>query len=407
MLENPAARNKYRFRSAFVPHDLLAPVRGAEQGKLAGLTAAVKDIFDIQGERTGFGSPDWYEAQLPAKSNAVAVQRILDQGATIVGKTICDELCFSVTGANPFYGTPLNPRATDRLPAGSSSGSASATAAGSCDFALGGDTGGSVRIPAALCGVYGIRPTFGRVDLTGVSVMASSFDCAGWFANGPGVLRVVGDVMLEGRAVAGELTSCLLVEDAFESADSEVSDLLQDILLKMRVDLPRMRTMCISPSGLDTWREVFRIVQAHDFWSKYGPFMSNRPVRMSPGVKERVEFTSTVTDAQASAARKTMNDAHAHIRGIVAPGTILALPTAPSIAPKLDATPSDLDLFRSRVMRLTTISGLSGLPQITIPLGSLHDAPVGLSFIGWAGSDEVLLDLACTLSKYTGVELQY
>jgi amidase len=400
MLDKPSSR--YRLRSAFVPHDLPAPLHGAESGKLKGLTAAVKDIFDIEGYRTGFGSPDWYDAQRPAAAHSDAVRKILGQGATIVGKTVCDEFCFSVTGANPFYGTPLNPHAPDRLPTGSSSGSASAVAAGCCDFALGGDTGGSVRLPAASNGIYGLRPTFGRVDLTGVAVMASSFDCAGWFAGGPGVLRLVGEVLLGGRATPGDISGCLIAEDAFESADSDTAALLREMLALMQPDLPAMKGVRISPDGLDDWREIFRVVQAQDFWSKYGAFFTGRDVRMSEGVKQRVAYVSTVTAKDAANARRRMNDARDHVRGVVTPGKVLVLPTAPSVAPKLDVSESDLDHFRSRVMRLTSISGLSGLPQITLPAGTLHGAPVGLSFIGWAGSDEVLLDLACTLAKYMG-----
>jgi amidase len=166
------AMSAIRSRSAFVPHDLSAPMTGAGAGPLSGLTAAVKDMYDIAGYRTGGGSPDWLAAQVPAGSNSAAVARILAAGASIVGKTVCDEFFYSVSGANAHYGTPLNPRAPERLPGGSSSGSASATAAGACDFALGSDTGGSVRVPAAFCGVYGIRPTHGRVDLAGAMPMA-------------------------------------------------------------------------------------------------------------------------------------------------------------------------------------------------------------------------------------------
>ena len=153
-----------RSLSAFVPHDLTAPLSGAGAGPLAGLSAAVKDMYDIAGYRTGGGNPDWLAAQAPAASSAAAVARILEAGATIIGKTICDEFFYSVSGANAHYGTPINPRAPDRLPGGSSSGSASATAAGACDFALGSDTGGSVRVPAAFCGTTGSgRPMDGSI----------------------------------------------------------------------------------------------------------------------------------------------------------------------------------------------------------------------------------------------------
>ena len=148
-------------------------------------------MYDIAGHRTGGGSPDWLAAAQTPNASAAAVRRVLDAGATVIGKTICDEFFFSVTGANAHYGTPANPRAAGRLPGGSSSGSAAATAAGACDFALGSDTGGSVRVPASFCGVFGIRPTHGRIDLSGAMAMASSLDVAGWFAGGPGVFRKI------------------------------------------------------------------------------------------------------------------------------------------------------------------------------------------------------------------------
>src|SRR5262249_2139875 len=185
--------------SFFVPHDLAAPLRGAQGGPPAGLTALVKDMYDIAGHRTGGGSPEWLAAQKPAARHAAAVERILAAGATITGKTICDEFFYSVAGINADYGTPTNLRAPGRIPGGSSSGSAAACGAGTCDFALGSDTGGSVRLPASFNGLYGLRPSHGRVDLTGAMAMAPSFDVAGWFASGPGVFRRVGAVLLGGE----------------------------------------------------------------------------------------------------------------------------------------------------------------------------------------------------------------
>src|SRR5918911_522317 len=199
-------------RSAFVPHNLPKPLVGKTDGPLAGLRAAVKDMYDIAGTRTGGGNPDWLRAQAPASANAAAIEQLLDAGATIIGKTVCDEFFFSLAGVNAHYGTPLNPRAPGRLPGGSSSGSASATAAGACDFALGSDTGGSVRVPAAFCGIYGIRPTHGRVHLAGAMAMAPSFDVAGWFASGPGVFRRVGEVLLEGTSHAARIEKLIVLE---------------------------------------------------------------------------------------------------------------------------------------------------------------------------------------------------
>src|SRR6516165_2290384 len=223
-------RSKPRDRILFVPHKNKAPIRGAASGPLAGLTAVIKDMYDIAGERTGGGNPEWLAAQKPAARHADAVAKILAAGATITGKTICDEFFYSVSGANAHYGTPLNVRAPGRIPGGSSSGSAAACGANACDFALGSDTGGSVRIPASFNGVYGLRPTHDRVDLAGAMAMAPSFDVAGWFANGPGILGRVGAVLLQESAVTARTTRLLVATDAFAQADVEVAALCREFL---------------------------------------------------------------------------------------------------------------------------------------------------------------------------------
>ena len=231
--------NLLRPLSAFVPHDLPHPIAGFGNGPLAGLTAAVKDMYDIVGQRTGSGNPEWLASQGPATTTAGVVKKVIDAGATIIGKTVCDEFFFSVTGANAHYGTPANPRAIGRLPGGSSSGSASAVASGACDFALGSDTGGSVRIPASFCGVYGLRPTLGRIDLSGAQAMAPSFDVPGWFSAGPGIFRTVGRVVLEGQGISARLKRLVVLEDAFDEADPEVAVLLRAALDLMGERLPR------------------------------------------------------------------------------------------------------------------------------------------------------------------------
>jgi amidase len=391
-----------RSRSAFVPHDLTAPVIGASGGPLAGLCAAVKDMYDIAGYRTGGGSPDWLDAQAPATSTAAAVASIVDAGATIIGKTACDEFFYSVSGANAHYGTPINPRAPDRLPGGSSSGSASATAAGACDFALGSDTGGSVRVPAAFCGIYGIRPTHGRINLAGAMPMAPSFDVAGWFASGPGIFRRVGDVILDRSRTPAPIENLIVLEDAFEQADADVAMLLRSALADMTEAMPKPRGNRVAPDGLDRWRESFRVIQAGEVWRNYGEFVELRRPRLGPGIRERMEFAAKVSEREIADARQEHARAREHIRTMTQPGTILALPTAPCVAPRVN-TPSDtLESFRVRVMRLTCIAGLSGLPQVTLPIGSIAGCPVGLSFIGWAGGDEALLALCVKLSRHCG-----
>jgi amidase len=371
---------------------------------LAGLTAVVKDMYDIAGTRTGGGSPEWLAAQKPAVRHAAAVEKILAAGATITGKTICDEFFYSVTGINAHYGMPLNLRAPGRIPGGSSSGSAAACGANACDFALGSDTGGSVRIPAAFNGLYGLRPSHGRVDLSGAMAMAPSFDVAGWFANAPGIFRRVGEVLLRGDAVRASVDKLIVATDAFAQADDEVATLGRRFLGCAR-GLPAATKQIVAPAGFDAWREAFRIVQAKEVWETYGEFVARVSPKLGPGIKERMAFAASVTAAQADAARELVAAARHHLRALIMPGTIMALPTSPSIAPRVELEADELESFRVRVMRLTCIAGLAGLPQMNLPVGTVHGCPAGLSFIAWHGGDEVLLDLAVSLARCCGRSL--
>jgi amidase len=380
----------------FVPHDLKTPLKG--------LTAAVKDLYAIAGEKTGAGNPDWLAQAGTATQHAAAIEKLLAAGATIIGKTITDEFFYSVVGMNAHYGTPPNLRAPGRIPGGSSSGSAAAAAAGACDFALGSDTGGSVRVPASFCGLYGIRTTHGRIDTSGAMDMAPSFDTVGWFAASAGLFRAVGQVLLDRAGVSASIQNMLVPDDAFAEADQPVAALLRDALKAMAPALPKPQAMNVAPDGFEQWRDAVRIIQAHEIWQVYGRFVQEKNPSFGPGVAQRMQIAAKITKAEADAASEVRTAARAHIRGLVKPGTIMALPTAPCIAPKIDTPQDALESFRVRVMRLTCIAGLASLPQVSVPVGTVSGCPVGLSFIGWAGGDEALLDLAVAVATYCGLE---
>src|SRR5262245_2925217 len=208
------------------------PIRipGAPGGPLAGLTFAAKDLFDVAGYPTGGGNPDWARQHRLPTRHAWAVQRLLDAGSTLIGKTITDEVSLGILGENPFEGTPLNPRAPDHVPGGSSSGSASAVAQALCDTALGTDSGGSVRVPASFCGLYGIRPADGRLDRRGMMPQAPSFDAIGWLARDADTFARVSEVML-GEVIPPGLPTLLVVAvDAFGLADESIRAALQPLV---------------------------------------------------------------------------------------------------------------------------------------------------------------------------------
>ncbi|RZL08070.1 MAG: amidase, partial [Rubrivivax sp.] len=196
-------------------------------GALDGRRLAVKDLIDVGGAPTCAGNPDWAAGHAVPEADAACVARLRAVGARVVGKTITDELAFSLEGENAFDDTPRHPLDENRLPGGSSSGSAAAVAWGDADLALGTDTGGSVRVPASFCGVAAMRPTHGRIPLTGVVPFAPSFDTVGWFAHDVPTLRAVGHALLgsDPDAARPALRPCVAL-DALALADADVREAL-------------------------------------------------------------------------------------------------------------------------------------------------------------------------------------
>lgn len=379
---------------AFVPG---SPVRleGANGGPLSGLGFAVKDIFDIAGHVTGCGNPDWARTHAPATATAPAVQSLLDAGATMIGKTVTDELAYSLNGQNHHYGTPTNGNAPGRIPGGSSSGSASAVAGGACDFALGSDTGGSVRIPGSYCGLFGIRTSHGRLALDGIMPLAPSFDTIGWFARDPALLRRVGEVLLgpEGEA---EPTGLLFPEDAWALADAPARDALLPFLetLQARFGVAERVVLGEPGGGLARWMLRFRHLQAAEIRALHEAWIDEVKPKFGAEVGERFAWALDLPASLAEDAKPEREAFADRLRDLLRNGALLCLPTAPGIAPPLDASPESLRTHRGRVLSLTSIAGLARLPQVTLPLARVSGCPVGLSLIGMHGGDGLLLRLA-------------
>ncbi len=234
--------------------------------------------------------------------------------------------------------------------------------------------------------------------------MAPSFDTCGWFAPSPGVLRRVGGVLLDGARVEAPVGAMIIVSEAFADVDPAIATAVKGLLARAAHVLPRPQEKSVAPDGLDPWREAFRIIQAREAWESYGDFVRKEKPQLGPGIKERVAYAVDRHSRNRPMRRGASWRRRARIcvRSFP-PGTVMALPTTPSIAPKLDLDEAGLDDFRTRVLRLTCMAGLAGLPQINIPAGTVAGCPAGISFIGWPGGDEALLDLACRLSRYCGV----
>jgi len=370
-------------------------VEGAGSGSLHGLTFAVKDVFHIKGGVTGFGHPDWLRTHGVETVTAEAVQQLLDAGATMVGKTVTDELAYSLTGENYHYGTPINPHDVTRVPGGSSSGSASAVAGGLVDFALGSDCGGSVRIPASYCGLFGMRPTHGRVSLEGAIPFAPSFDCAGWFARDIGLFDRVGRILLGKEAPGQEISALVLATDAMAELGTDVAEALLPAIARVEAIAGPAKRVTLAEDGLDLWSQTFRTIQAAEIWGSLGKWIEDvRPV-FGPGIRDRFTAAATLDPAAVEAARKRRMDITQRLSTLLPAGTALLLPTAPRVAPQLASNDEELETsYRHQAMNLLCAAGLGGLPQISLPMVELDGLPIGLSLVGRRGADLQLIDLA-------------
>ncbi|NMN58060.1 amidase [Xanthobacter sp. SG618] len=385
---------------AFIPGPRLARP-GAASGVLAGLAFAVKDVMDVAGTSTGNGHPDWLATHPPAARSAVAVERLLAAGASLAGKTIADELCYSLTGENMHYGTPLNPAAPDRVPGGSSSGSASATAGGAVDFALGTDCGGSVRVPSSYCGLFGMRPTHGRIPLDGVAPFAPSFDCVGWFARDAVLLERVGRVLLADATPASPITRLIAPREAFDLLSPEAAEALAPALRLAQETIAPCEEIALATDALDAWSATFRTLQAAEIWTSVGPWIERVRPAFGPGVKERFDAARAVAPSAVEAAAAHRIAIRSRLRDFLQAGTAFLMPTVPRPAPLRGMATADVEVTtRHLAMNLLCIAGLGGLPQVSLPLAQVDGAPFGLSLVGPAGSDTALLRAASVMAGH-------
>lgn len=386
-------------------------------GPLNGLVFAVKDVFDIKGHISSAGHPDWKKSHGPAERTARALERLLHNGARLEGTTVTDELMYSLQGENHYYGTPVNPNAPGRAPGGSSSGSAAVTAAGLADFAVGTDTGGSVRIPASYCGLFGFRPSHGAVSAEGVIPLAPGFDTVGWMSKDAWTLLQVGRVLLDQPVAAADahtITSfkeapgagatpsskqgeppfrrVYWAADAWELAEEPSRKRLEKQAAGLLGGLVPSRIRLAGPEGgLAAWAELFRQLQGREIWRGHGEWVRAVKPAFGPGIAERFAWASALPEDGGSL-RAEQRRIAALLGELLGDDGLLVIPTAPGEAPPLRQAGEAADRQRARTMQLTCIAGLAGLPQATVPRLSTEGCPVGLSFLAGRGRDLRLLE---------------
>ena len=359
-------------------------VAGAPEGPLAGSTVAVKDLYDVAGHRVGAGNPTWLSSAEPAAAHAPVVAALLAAGASVRGITQTDELAYSLYGVNDHYGTPPNPAAPGRVPGGSSSGSAAAVALGAVSVGLGSDTGGSIRVPAAYQGLYGIRTTHGLVSRDGLVPLAPTFDAVGWLTRDAAELARVGEVLLPPSP--GGTDDLIAFPELWNLADPDVAEVVRASVVHRSLSPGRL--------PLDEWREAFIVLQAWEAWQAHGGWLDGRMDALGADVRSRFERGRRVTTEAADEARATVDRARRTIRDLVG-DRILVLPSAPTVAPLLgDGLAERMQTVRASTLALTCLAGIGGLPAVGVPLLTAELLPCGVCLVAGPGRDRDLLDLA-------------
>lgn len=373
-------------------------------GPLDGLRFAVKDLIDVAGWKTGCGNPTWRDSHPPAVVHAVCVEQLLRAGAHCAGKTITDQLAFSLLGQNHFYGTPLNPQAPDRVPGGSSSGSASAVACGLVDFALGTDTGGSVRVPASNCGIWGFRPSYGFISVAGVMPFAPGFDTVGLFARSAAVLARTANVLLaSARDSTREPSAIYLIRETFDLADAEVRQALTAPLRMLhdrygeRVRECSLRDLAGDEAGMNflTWFENFCVLEWAEIRSCLGAWIANAKPEFGPDIAKTFELTNQLDRRRIVEAVERRERYYRCTHSFLGPHDLLCMPTAPALPPRKGEQPdrtAGSGGYYPRALGLTSVAGIGRLPQVSLPLARSGEVPVGLSLLARHGQDAFLLE---------------
>jgi amidase len=374
---------------------------GSDRGPLKGLTFVAKDVFDVKGFHTGAGNPDWSRTHEVPKANAAAVDALLAAGASLVGKTITDEIAYSVDGINLHFGAPINPQYPDRTTGGSSSGTASAVGSGLADCGIGTDTAGSVRIPASFCGLYGFRPTHGRIDIRGVVPLAPIFDTVGWMARDPEVFARCGEALLqETRPQRDSLPAkrLLIATDAFDMCVPQFKSSLVQAIAEASANFSEKEEVRLTDWGWEEYFNHFRYVQSWHAWRCHKDWISKTKPVFDDSIASRFKFASEVSEADYNEHETERQKVLSHYQTLLSPGTVLCMPTTCDLPPLVDSSAQVILDHRIKNIKLTCLASLAELPQVTIPIRFDGKHTTGFSLVGGKNSDTWLLDLTVRLA---------
>ena len=348
-----------------------------------GIPVAVKDCIDIAGEATTSGCRA-LAGTSPASKDAEVVRQLKAAGCRIVGRANMHELAYGVTGLNAWTGSPTNPNYPGLVPGGSSSGSAVAVAAGLVDFALGTDTGGSVRVPATCCGIVGLKPSFGRVSREGVHPAKSSLDCVGVFARDIATIEQAMSVIADdwqGHHEAGaSATVGYFAPDGEAAINTLVREKAAEFFNLSEADLP----------GFNDASDAGLTIIGRESWNAVGHLTETGLVGRD--VHDRLLMSSKITDAQLEEAEAVRTRFSTAVDVLLEKFDAIALPAMTHHVPTL------LEAASASAPKPITLAcrpfNLSGHPAIALPVGEIEGRPVSLQLVGRKGGDEALCALA-------------
>jgi Asp-tRNA(Asn)/Glu-tRNA(Gln) amidotransferase A subunit family amidase len=379
-------------QSGFLTNTLNHSLAHSSVGSLSGMRLAVKDLFHITGLSTTAGNPTWASTHpLPTVTNS-SVEKLMMAGASLVGKTVTDELAYSLNGQNKHYGTPLNHAAPTRIPGGSSSGSACAVASKAAEIGLGTDTGGSIRVPASYNGLFGLRPSHGLIPTDNMVPLAPQFDTVGWMTRSLPEMQAVADVLIP-QQVSPSQTPRIGILDPFIAQcehQNEIANWLDSITFA-KAHLSDFDPFNMSLS------QAFSLLQGAQIWQQHGEWLLTHRPDIASDIQQRLDQSQQITAAQISEAQYTQQQLIEQLDLLFKHANVLVMPTTPGIAPLLDTSTDKLVDYRHRLLTMTAVAGLAGLPQLHLPLFTFKQAPCGLSLLGEKGTEYHLLRVAALL----------
>ncbi len=380
-------------------------LKSGKSGPLSGITFVVKDNIAISGHVSSFGSSRWRETHGKSTQNASVISKISDNGGDIVGLAKLDQLTFSLVGNISEGEPPINPLYPDRFTGGSSSGTVSAVAGGIAQVGIGTDTGGSIRVPAAACGLYALRPSHGMIDCSGILPLAESFDTVGIVSMNIELIKKTFNVIRSDQKLFDvKVKRVILPADILKTASEEVGKVVNEAAIRIAKALGASLAENNFERFLNVqFADLFTRMQGREIWGSHSAWIVQNEQFLFPDVRmrlRRAEQFYKMPGEEIEADRQVRNKYTEDLSKYLGNDAIVVLPIMYGLPPKRNASDDELLEFRKMALRFTSPAGLSGFPEAVMPVKSARTGlTYGAGILGPKGSDLSLLDTLIAVSK--------